>query len=470
MNHWWFNRFLVEYGFSILSTPFILLSKKKPASTLAWLWAVFLFPYLGPLAYVLLGSEQMYRKRLRRRHDRRRQRSDRSIDHGMPKLPPSDSELSALLSKINISPAGRFDEATLLFNAQQFYPALEKSITCARKFIYVEFYIWRNDSYGERLLKLLTEAARKGVRVHVIVDEVGSYFLSSSYFASLVASGGKFSWFNALNPLRNRWAFSLRNHRKLQIIDGETAFVGGMNLGREYMGEDPTFGEWRDVQIQLKGPVAQTLSQTFHDDWLFATGESTVESIEQPIMEMDLRNPAHVIEEGPDSTKHPLILSTQAMFNVARRRVWITTGYFFPQEPLLSSLKLCAARGVDVRLLVGAKNPHPYIILGARCYYEELLSYGVKIFEYSNGTHHAKVMLVDDAWFSVGSANLDVRSMNLNFELNVTIYSQQCARLLEEYLARDFEASEQINLETFNSRSKWTRLSENLCRLTGPIV
>jgi len=457
---------------SLVTIPFILLSNKRPAGVLAWLWAVLLFPYFGAFCYLVFGSERVYRRHLRRRrkaHVRRNEIGEQPLPDGLDK---GDSDLGELLSNLNIFSSSRYEEAELLVGGGAFYAALEKLILGARTSIFVEFFIWRNDEYGQRMLKLLVGAARRGVKVCVIVDEMGSLSLPRGFFNELLKAGGKFSWFNALHLLRNRWAFSLRNHRKIQIIDGHTAFVGGMNLGREYMGVDVSHGSWQDMQVRVTGPVVVSLTQTFFEDWHFATKEDLNNALpfKKVVPTTSTSGLVQVVEDGPDSCRHPIIHSSLAILNAAQKSVWIAAGYFFPQEPLLSGLRMAAMRGVDVRILIPAKTDHPYLVIGARSYYEELLSHGVRLFEYSRGTHHAKVVVMDKKWVSIGSANFDIRSMRLNFELNLLFQAPDLASEVVAVLEKDFAHSKEIKLETFKMRSIWVKLAENTSRLLGPVL
>ncbi|MDZ4743354.1 MAG: cardiolipin synthase [Verrucomicrobiota bacterium] len=454
---------------ALVTLPFILLSEKRPAGMLAWMWAVLLFPYIGAFAYLLFGSERIYRRHLKRRRKWSHRRGS------VEPLPleghdPRNRELASLLSSINVHSSSRYDEVEVFLHAQEFYPALAAEIKEAKSSILIEFFIWRNDEYGKNLRDVLTEAAGRGVAVRVIIDEMGCFGLPRGYFSGLIEAGGKFSWFNALHVMRNRWNFSLRNHRKLQIIDGKIAFVGGMNIGREYMGDKSESGGWKDAQIRLSGAVVRALCQTFWEDWYFATDEDMSGEKNLPSPIHGGRGLAQVVEDGPDSQQYPIMLSTVALLNAARRRVWFAAGYFFPTEPFLSALKLCVARGVEVRILIPAKSDHPYLVKGARAYYEELLTYGVRLYEYTCGTHHAKVIIMDDEWASVGSANLDVRSMRLNFELNVILHSTDVVTKIEKELTKDYISSHEVTLDEVRSRSMWTRLIENICRLLGPIL
>lgn len=472
MSEWITWIFASGWLMSLGTVPFIILSHKRPAGKLAWLWFVLLFPYFGPFCYLLFGSERIYRRHLRRRRNHSVRRGDIGEEVLPDNLSTSDQDLARVLSKLNIYSCSRVDTAELLVKAPAFYNSLHESIQQARSTIFIEFFIWRDDAHGLRLTNLLIEAAQRGVHVHVLADEMGCIYLSSNFFEKLRQAGGKFSWFNALHLMRNRWAFSLRNHRKLQIIDGTIAYVGGMNIGGEYMSEDPASGSWQDIQVKVTGPVVRSLSQTFYEDWNFATQENLTHEFPkvEPQESQTESRLVQVIEDGPDSTRHPMIHSMLAIFNSAQKKIWITAGYFFPEEPLLSALKLASMRGVDVRILIPAKSDHPYLVKGARFYYEELLSHGVRLYEYYCGTHHAKVILMDDNWVSIGSANFDIRSTRLNFELNLLFESPDLATTTRKVIEKDLAASIEIKLATFKERSTLTRLAENTCHLLGPLM
>ncbi len=464
--------------------PFIVLAPKDPVSTLTWLWSVFLFPYLGPLAYLLLGSTRVNRHRLRRHEQSKSGHvtgpGDRDEDGAaravFPALDPETAALSRLLARINEHKTSAAAEVRVLVNADTFYPTLLRRIQEAQRHVHVEFYIWNDDAPGTALRDALVAAARRGVEVRVLVDSAGSWSTPARFFRPLTEAGGRFAWFRTASPVKNRWSISLRNHRKLQVIDGERAFVGGMNVGREYLGQDPKDGFWRDVQIELHGPVARVLQRTFADDWFFATEER----LEDPGYYPDWRaNPAHppvrhlvqVMSDGPDTPEDPIQMSVVALLNAARGRAWLTAGYFVPYEPLLTALKLCAGRGVDCRLMISAKGDHPYLVQVGRSYYEELLSHGVRIFEYQRGVNHAKVATFDSRWLMVGSANFDVRSMRLNFELNALVDDAARAVELETVLESDFSRdAKEIDLETFRARGRGQRVLEQVFRPLAPLL
>lgn len=457
--------------------PFILLRNKPPVSTLAWIWAVILFPYLGPLLYLLIGDDRIARKKLRssRELSAHGLREERVITAGtralLLALPAEERSAVETLSRINGVAASSVESVRLLVDAASFYPALYERIDAARHHVHVEFFIVRNDARGRELRDHLTAAARRGVEVRLLLDQVGCLGLRKSFFDPLVQAGGKFAWFRTAHPLRNRWTWNLRNHRKLQIIDGCHVFIGGMNIGCEYAGETEEHTRWRDVQVELIGAAAKKFQAVFADDWYFATEEKILDRSYYPVPSTGQAILVQAMPDGPDTADASIQTSLVLMLQVARERVWLTAGYFVPNEPLLTALKVAAARGIDVRILVSGQSDHPYLVRVGRSFYEELLEYGVKIYEFNRGITHAKVALVDERWLMVGSANLDIRSMRLNFELNVLIRDPNAARELENALRQDFERdSRRVILETFRNRPFSQRLAESAFRPLAPLL
>jgi len=456
--------------------PPLLLLKKRPTATLAWLWAILFIPFAGALFYCLFGTDRLKRRRLKHRS----RFSARSSHQPAPasatdeetaalirKLPDQDREFLQLLSRINQLPVSSAETVHILNDAKEFYPALEQRIRQATHQVDLEFYLWRGDETGLRFLRLLTETARRGVAVHLLLDGVGSFGLSRKQLNAFRAAGGEFAWFQGLDPKRGRFVLNLRDHRKLQIIDHQVAFVGGMNIGREYEGLDPRFGPWRDMQVEVTGAVVRNLHEVFADDWFFATGKKVQG---RPIAVHPAVHPMHVIVGGADRPNEPMSKSIVSLLHKATTRAWIATGYFVPDDVLLAALELAAGRGVDVRLLVAKKNDNPWLVIAGRSYYDELLAAGTRIFEYSAGTYHAKVAVADDQWVMIGSANLDYRSMRLNFELNLLFYSPEHNAALAGMLARDFELSREIDPTGFARRRFSQRLAEAALRPLSPML
>jgi cardiolipin synthase A/B len=459
--------------------PHLLLLKKRPSATLAWLWAIVFIPIIGAAAYFAIGTDRLKRRRLKRRglysaRTMRERTESGSTDDAttslLESLPRRDRQFLHLLSRINRLPVSSADSLRILRDASDFYAALENRIREARHHVHLEFYIWNGDETGLKFLNLLIDAARRGVIVRLLLDGVGSHAFTEDLLGDFTAAGGHFSWFQSLDPKRNRFFLNLRNHRKLQIIDGAIAFVGGMNIGREYEGLDAGLSHWRDVQVEAGGRVVCELQDVFADDWFFATGEKISGAAYFPANDASTRHLVHVVPGGPDRRNEPISKSIVSLLNEASDRVWIATGYFVPDDIILAALELAACRGVDVRLLISEKNDHPWLVVVGRSYYGQLLAAGVRIFEYSVGINHAKVMLADDQWAMVGSANLDYRSMRLNFELNLLFHSRERNGDLARILEHDFGLCQEIDPAVFARRPFRRKFMEAALRPLSPML
>jgi cardiolipin synthase A/B len=455
---------LIAYFATWIVIPWIFLAKKRPESTLAWLWAVLLFPFLGPIAYLLFGVDRVTRSRRRAHKPYHRDSAKRD-----PAPSPRHTQLFRALARLSEIPTSTARDVRILANATHFYPALEQRIRDARHHVHIEFFIWANDRYGCQFRDLLVEAAQRGVEVRLLLDRMGSKKVKGEFFEPLRKAGGHIAWFRSINPLRRRFSLHLRNHRKIQIIDGQIGFVGGMNLGKEYMGQNPDLGHWRDIQVEFAGHVVTELQHVFAEDWHYAAEEVLEGPSYFPIPAEPDTDPAQIILGGPDLPAEPMAEAMIAVLNHAKERAWITTGYFAPDARLHSALRLAAVRGVDVRMINTEKSDHPYLAHIAQSYYEELLSAGVRIFEYRPGIYHGKAFLVDDL-LMIGSANCDDRSMRLNFELNILIESAQGADALASILSQDLAESGEIDFEAFKKRSLKRRLLEALLRPIGPLT
>ena len=476
----WFRLLDIAWISGWLCIPHLLLLNKRPTATLAWLWAILLFPVVGPALYLMIGTERIRRARISRRRrfrdEGRFASSDALRSHGVKDpgdagdLPPDSQTLFRSLSTITQLPLTTARSLRVLRKAPAFYGALKEDILAAKDHVHIETYIWREDEVGREFLELLVAAAKRGVTVRVLVDELGSLYTRESYFRPLVEAGGHFSWCHTLSPLRSRYAFNLRNHRKLQIIDGAIAYVGGMNFGREYLGRDPVDGDWGDVQVRIEGPVLDILQEIFAEDWFFGTGHDDVREKAEPPREPSDSIYVQVLRGGPDEVDHPMLRVYLELIASARTRLWIGTGYFVPGEIMETALQVAAARGVDVRLLISRHSQHPMLVKAGRSYYDALLRQGIKIYEYDRGIEHSKYVVIDDDWVSVGSCNLDERSLRLNFELNVLA---RCRKTNAE-MARIFETtiaeSEPIDREVFARRPYLQRLAESALRPLSPVL
>ncbi|MBE7559764.1 cardiolipin synthase [bacterium] len=330
-------------------------------------------------------------------------------------------------------------------------------------------YILASDATGQEFAEVLCRKAREGVRVRLLLDGVGCLRLSSALVRRLREAGVRVEFFLPIRKWNRFWNFNLRNHRKIIVVDGRTGFCGGLNLADEYRGRSRVYGPWQDAHMQVDGPAATQLQWVFAEDWYFACGEELGSEYfpEQGSVGEDV---VQVVASGPDRDVEIMYEFFFTAITTARESVWIITPYFVPDRAMLLALMTAARRGVDVTLLVPERCDHRVVQWAGRYYYEDVLAAGVKIFEYPDGTLHAKVMLVDGAWATVGSANMDIRSFRLNFEVNLIVFGRDIAERVAAAFARDLKISRPVVLEAFRRRGRRRRLLENVFRLVSPML
>lgn len=461
--------------------PHLLLLNKRPTATLAWLWALLLFPFFGTILYLMIGSEQVKRRRVGRRNAfRNQERWAKARSHAdrtwkaLSRTKSLDTEAYTFLESFSIItklPGATASNLQVLRKGPAFYASLKEAIGGATRSIEFQSFIWRDDETGAEFLKLLIDAARRGVTVRVLIDELGSIFLRESYFRPLVEAGGQFSWCHTLSPLRGRYSFNLRNHRKLQIIDGRIAYVGGMNIGKEYAGLNPRYGDWGDVQVRMEGSVVEVLQQIFAEDWFFGTGRNDLPDPRLPEKPTDGDATfVQILRSGPDEEDYPMLRVDMALVSKARRRLWISAGYFVPGDTMQTALQVAVARGVDVRLLVSYRSQHPLLVKAGRSYYDALLRQGIRIFEYDKAVEHSKYIVIDDEWTTVGSSNFDERSMRLNFELSLLVYGTGINRQMTEIFEATTAEAREILRDVFARRSCREKLIEAALRPFSPVL
>lgn len=455
----------------------ILAIKKEPLSALAWCLTVIFVPLFGMIFFWLFGYQNVQRPLSRkrrhtqayRRHDPRRESKESPDVSDRP--PHGDWEgLVRYATALDAFPATDHNSVTFYWDSPPLFEAVMEAIDHAEHHIHIQTFIFRSDTTGTRLMNRLAEKAKQGVEVRLIYDAVGAHDLSRKMLRQLRRAGGKASSFlSILNPLR-RFQINLRNHRKLVIVDGRVGFVGGQNFGDEYLGLSKTYGYWRDTHLKLEGPSVAHLQRVFLEDWDFAEDERLKADayFPEPIHAGRVR--VQVIESGPDRELKGIREVLFAAIQRARHRVWIATPYFVPDAGLRDALLLAGRYGLDVRIL-GPFRPDKWIpYLASRYYWDEMLDAGVKVYQYTKGFMHSKMVLIDEDWATVGTANFDNRSLHLNFEVNCLFYSPETVAQLEEAFLRDFAVSIRLNPEVFAERPLLSRLAENACRLLSPVL
>lgn len=439
----------------------IVLQKREPAATLAWLISLAALPYVGFLIYYVLGPQRIRRNRLRRGRVRAR----------MPEAPAQSEEaeareLSRMAAVTTRIPASTATDVRLLIDGAATYSSLMAAVAQAREYVHLEYYIFEPDRTGTALRDALIERARAGVEVRLLLDAVGSARVKRGFLASLLAAGGHVAWFHPMRlPWRRPW-LNLRSHRKIVVIDGRVAFTGGINVTDE---EDERLrpDAYRDLHLRLEGEVVGSLQLVFAEDWVYATGQRP------PGLPVPAATPgpvqAQVVASGPDSAWEAIHRVHVAAIHGARRRVWLATPYFVPGEAAMMALTTAALAGLDVRLLVPRRSDSRLVTFAARSYFDELLLAGVRIHQYGPRMLHTKALLCDDDIAVIGSANFDHRSFRLNFEVSVLFHDAAVAEALAELFQRDCSQSPRVRLDR-NRRLLTARLPEALARLMSPLL
>lgn len=459
------------------ATLFSILSLKKDStSAVAWCMTVIFLQFIGVIFYWLFGYQSIHRPLERkRRHSLSYKQRQRAIGHEHSSRDPDTGDtwqdMATLAERLGASPLIGGNRVELYFDGRSAFDAILSAIRSAKHHINMEFFIFRSDELGQEFLNALAERAKAGVQVRFLYDAVGSWSLKSRMLRELQDAGGKIvSYLTLTNPLRQRVQVNLRNHRKIVVIDGTIGFTGGFNIGDEYLGKHPFFGPWRDTFLRLEGPAAHWIQQVFVEDWSFAAKEDLFGTDFFPKIQRAGSVLSQIAWSGPDQTIKTIREIYFAAISRAKERVWIASPYFVPDVSLLNALCLAARSGRDVRLLVPFRPDKWLPFLAARFYWQEVLPAGVKIYQYTKGFMHAKMMIVDDVWASVGSANFDNRSLFLNFEMTCLLESKSSVEELEEAFLTDFSHSIRVDWDQFQKRGAISRLAENACRLFSPIL
>ncbi|AIM17438.1 MULTISPECIES: cardiolipin synthase [Neobacillus] len=469
----------VLISLSVIFIGFVIfLENRHPTQTITWLVVLGSFPLVGFIFYLLFGRNYRKERMFRKKYFLDKQaflsiegEEDPRSDEKLRLMGEHQGKLFKLAQKLGNSPIS-FDTATkVLTNGEETFQHIIAELKRARHHIHLEYYIVRHDQIGQEIKNILIEKASQGVKVRFMYDAVGSWQLSKSYINELKNAGIETVSFGPVRlPFLNN-KFNFRNHRKIIVIDGNIGFVGGLNIGDEYLGRNKEIGFWRDTHLMLRGEAVRTLQLIFLQDWYYMTNHSflTAEYL-SPQIDHESHGGVQLIAGGPDNEWSVIKNIFFSMISAARESVWIASPYFIPDEDIFSALKVAALSGIDVRLLVPNRPDKRIVFHASRSYFPELMAAGVKVFEYERGFMHSKIIIVDGELASIGTSNMDMRSFHLNFEVNAFLFrTKSTLKLVEEYL-NDLKHSKQIDLETFQQRHIGYRLLESTARLLSPLL
>ncbi|RMG90257.1 MAG: cardiolipin synthase [Candidatus Dadabacteria bacterium] len=475
MNGW--GVFLAAHAaVSLPCAAHLVLRRRDPVATLAWLQAVLLLPGLGAFLYLLFGADRIERRwRRRRRKAGEILPDDRPIEPHLVHAPPPDLPLGAAdtlrvaIASSHVLPTG--GNALRVFDrVADLYDDLHQAISRAERCVHLEYYLWQPDETGLAFLDLLARKAAQGVEVRLLLDAVGSRKLAAPLLEPLTAAGGRVGWFLPLRGLGRGGALHLRNHRKIAVVDGRVAYTGGVNIGDEYRGRWARKPPWRDTHLRVEGPAVHQLHHVFAEDWHFATGEDVVAPERFPPQRAAGSATVQVVASGPDDPARAIHATLFHAIVSARRRVWIETPYFVPDAPILTALATAARRGVDVEILVPQRTDHPLVDRAGESFLADLLDAGVRVFRYEPGMLHSKLVVVDGRWGMLGSANMDIRSFRLNFEVNLLVLSPDLAAQIEAVYLADRRMATRFTANHVASAAWPHRVVTAACRLLSPVL
>ncbi len=469
-------------AFGLFAAVRVVLETRSPSKTAAYLLLIILFPVGGPLLYFLVGvnyrNRRIYSKKLIRNTTLFNQVRDTvqkdslEVRERYPQLSEPNDDLIDLLLGESLSPLSE-NRVTVLLNGEQKFPALLEAIDKAEKFIHLEYYIFEEDTTGGQVKDALIKKAREGVKVRIIFDDFGSHRLWRNFVDEFRENGVEIYPFFRIHFVLFANRINFRDHRKVVIIDGNVGFLGGMNIADRYVNGLVDNKYWRDTHVKIEGRAVLTLQYHFLSNWNFCSGQSLGFSPDlfpdtPPLP--DYKDLVQIVTGGPDYPRPSIMLSYFTAIMMAKKCVYITTPYFIPNETMMNAIKQAAFSGKEVRVLIPERSDSAFVDAASRFYFLTLLEAGVKIHLYTKGLIHAKTMVVDDTLSIVGTANMDLRSFELNFEINAIIYSERVNAEMKDTFWKDLEHSYMLDRDEWGKRNKFRIFLEGLARILAPLL
>lgn len=460
----------------------VFLERKDAGATWAWILVLFFIPGFGFFMYLFFGRSLTHSKMFQW-EDQKKVGIAQFISNQLMEIctgnfPYRNSiekkyhDLIFLHLSNNDAVLTQDNQVDLFTDGKKKFQSLFQDIEKAKDHIHLQYYILKKDDISKKLLAALIKKAKEGVKVRVLYDDLGSRGMTRSFFKELRHAGGEVEAFFPSKLHIINFRINYRNHRKLAIIDGKIGYVGGFNVGDEYLGKNPKFGYWRDTHLRIKGSAVYAIQTRFILDWNQASHRHDIHYA-QNLFPKDVsagQVGIQIVNSGPDSEWEQIKYGYIKMITSAKKSIWIQTPYFIPDASLLDALRIASLSGVDVRIMIPNKPDHMFVYWATMSYVGEMIKAGAKIFIYDNGFIHAKTIIVDKEVSSVGTANIDVRSFRLNFEVNAFIYHEEIAHELSESFMKDMELSWEMTSEKYHHRSLYIRFKESISRLLSPLL
>lgn len=471
--------YVINIVFSLL---IIFFQRRNPTTVWAWLLLLYFIPVLGFVLYLILGQnfrrERMFKmKEIEGEIKYAVRRQEESIYRKKLRLrdPELDRFKRLILYNLNEAEAVLTDnnDIRIFTDGREKFQTLLSEMDHARNYIHVQYYIIKNDELWKEIEEVLLRKARQGVEIRVLFDSMGCRGMRRSDWARLEKAGIKVAEFFPAWLGKLQLRVNYRNHRKIVVIDGRIGFVGGFNVGREYIGKDKKFGYWRDTHVCIEGSAVTSLAMRFVLDWNYAARENLFledRLFELPAYVRNGRDPVQIISSGPDSKSQEIRNNYLRLIHMARKNIYIQTPYFIPDDDIRDALEIAAKSGIDVRIMIPCKPDHPFVYWATYSYLGEMIEAGARCYTYNNGFLHAKCMCVDGLVTCMGTANMDIRSFSLNFEVNAVIYSARTTGRLMEAFENDIAKSTLITRKKYEQRDFIIRIKEQFCRLLSPVL
>ena len=466
----------------LLAVVIVFFQRKNVQSVWTWLLLLYSIPILGFVFYLFLGTDMHKQKMFRIKeiedhlNDAIRKQEYRIQSEGFRGTDPEIAEYEDLVMyNLGVSEAVLTDDndITIYTDGNEKFEALLEDMRKAEKYIHIQYYIIKNDVLFNRIRDVLIEKAAEGVEVRILYDGMGCRSVRKSCWKKLASMGIRTSEFFPATLRRLHLRLNYRNHRKIVVIDGKTGYVGGFNIGKEYVGLDDRFGYWRDTHLRIEESAAASLELRFVLDWNYASRENLFVP-DRYRYEKHAESTQHcriqIVSSGPDSRYQNVRDNYLRLIGKAKKSIYIQTPYFIPDEAIQSALLIAVHSGIQVNVMIPCKPDHPFVYWATYSYIGELVMEGARCYTYNNGFLHAKGIIVDDKVLCYGTANMDIRSFALNFEVNAVVYNEEKATQMRKIFEEDLKHSRQITKNVYVGRSLLIRFKEQMCRLLSPLL
>ncbi|PZX03849.1 cardiolipin synthase [Psychrobacillus insolitus] len=465
-----------------LALTLIFLERRDASATWAWIMILFFIPIVGFGIYLLFGRK-LRRKHLFRWEGKKKVGIDTLIEFQMEAIEDDSfdfrlddashyKELIIMHLQNNQAVLTQDNQVDIFIDGREKFDALMEDLKNAKNHIHIQYYIFRLDNLGNSIYNILLEKVKQGVEVRVLYDAMGSRSLRKRHFKEFIDLGGQVEvFFPSIFPLINP-RMNYRNHRKIVVIDGRIGYIGGFNVGDEYLGLDKKFGYWRDTHLRIEGSSVHPLQTRFILDWNQASADQDIEYSDRffPAIPMKGSVGLQIVSSGPDSEWEQIKNGYLKLLMMAKKYIYIQSPYFIPDASFMDTLRIACLSGIDVRIMIPNKPDHIFVYWATYSYVGELIRAGAKVYIYQNGFLHTKMIVIDDEASTVGTANIDVRSFKLNFEVNAFIYDRTTSHQLAEIFEEDMQLSTELTWELYQERSKKIMFKESIARLISPIL